>query len=52
MMMMMMAMMGVMTGYCEYNGQHYQQGETWEDGCQYNCVCEDTTTGKYKCTEK
>ncbi|XP_076470008.1 uncharacterized protein LOC143300296 [Babylonia areolata] len=43
---------GTHTGYCEYNGQRYQQGETWEDGCQYNCVCEDVTTGKYKCNEK
>ncbi|GFR69726.1 collagen alpha-6(VI) chain [Elysia marginata] len=39
-------------GYCEYNGQRYQQGEMWDDGCEYNCVCEDAVTGKYKCTEK
>ncbi|XP_070202959.1 uncharacterized protein [Littorina saxatilis] len=43
---------GTITGYCEYNGKQYQQGEKWEDGCAYDCVCEDTTTGKYKCNEK
>ncbi|KAK7505814.1 hypothetical protein BaRGS_00003085, partial [Batillaria attramentaria] len=39
-------------GVCEYNDVQYHRGETWEDGCQYNCVCEDEVTGKYKCTEK
>ena len=39
-------------GFCEYNGVHYSQDDTWEDGCDYTCVCEDAQNGVYKCTEK
>ena len=38
--------------YCEYKGQRYTHGETWEDGCDYNCVCEDASTGSWRCVEK
>ncbi|XP_046570033.1 uncharacterized protein LOC124278355 [Haliotis rubra] len=37
---------------CVYKGREYRQGERWQDGCKYNCVCEDETTGKYKCGER
>ncbi|KAK3581064.1 hypothetical protein CHS0354_033850 [Potamilus streckersoni] len=37
---------------CVYNGKMYSQGQTWEDGCKYTCVCEDSSTGLYRCTEK
>ncbi|XP_041376878.1 uncharacterized protein LOC121389349 [Gigantopelta aegis] len=39
-------------GYCEYKGKHYSQSQRWEDGCQYNCVCEDASTGFWRCVEK
>jgi hypothetical protein len=38
--------------YCEYKGGQYQQGQRWDDGCDYNCECMDASTGRYKCTEK
>ncbi|XP_060570089.1 uncharacterized protein LOC132728460 isoform X2 [Ruditapes philippinarum] len=39
-------------GYCEYKGHTYKQGVSWEDGCSYNCVCEDASIGFYRCREK
>ncbi|XP_045192544.2 CCN family member 2-like [Mercenaria mercenaria] len=44
---------GGMTGTssgCVYNGQLYQQGQTWKDACKYNCECVDGTSGKYQCS--
>ncbi|KAJ8303528.1 hypothetical protein KUTeg_019924 [Tegillarca granosa] len=38
-------------GGCMYEGQVYQQGQTWTKQCQVNCVCQDGTTGLYKCTD-
>ncbi|KAL8616408.1 hypothetical protein ACOMHN_032262 [Nucella lapillus] len=38
--------------YCEYHGQRYHQGERWEDGCDFNCVCEDASTGSWRCVDK
>ncbi|XP_045192545.2 CCN family member 2-like [Mercenaria mercenaria] len=35
---------------CVYNGQLYQQGQTWKDACKYNCECVDGTSGKYQCS--
>jgi len=35
---------------CEYNGIVYKKGETWTDGCKFNCTCEDAKTGYYSCT--
>jgi hypothetical protein len=37
--------------YCEYKGKQYTQGQYWQDGCQYNCTCEDASVGFYKCTD-
>ncbi|XP_035824757.1 uncharacterized protein LOC101847325 [Aplysia californica] len=39
-------------GHCEYKGKQYLQGEIWEDGCDYNCVCDDASFGHYTCTQK
>ena len=36
---------------CVKNNVRYNPGDTWQDGCQYNCECLDTT-GRYKCTER
>ncbi|XP_013383816.1 mucin-19 [Lingula anatina] len=36
---------------CYYNGRIYSQGENWNDGCDYQCTCEDAIRGFYRCTE-
>ncbi|WAR12449.1 CSP-like protein, partial [Mya arenaria] len=37
--------------FCIYKNNIYKQGDTWTDGCQYNCTCEDATTGFYRCVD-
>lgn len=37
---------------CLYKGNVYQQGQTWQDGCDYECECTDATKGMYRCTER
>lgn len=37
---------------CLYNGQLYNQGQMWDDGCKYTCTCLNAVTGDYKCREK
>ena len=37
---------------CVYNGKSYTQGQTWQDGCQYDCECVDAMTGQYRCTQR
>ncbi|XP_055997634.1 uncharacterized PE-PGRS family protein PE_PGRS24-like isoform X18 [Ostrea edulis] len=34
---------------CVYKNQVYQQGQTWKDGCTYQCTCVDATSGQYSC---
>lgn len=34
---------------CVYKQKIYNQGETWNDGCDYTCECMDATTGFYEC---
>merc|ERR1719317_1910664 len=36
---------------CQYEGRTYQQGQTWSRQCQFNCVCDDASTGHYTCTD-
>merc|ERR1711874_24945 len=47
---------GVVTGVgaagCYYKGKLYQQGEDWQDGCLYNCTCQDGTNGFYRCVDR
>jgi len=26
---------------CVYKGSSYSQGQHWQDGCNYNCECDD-----------
>ncbi|KAL3859113.1 hypothetical protein ACJMK2_009345 [Sinanodonta woodiana] len=43
------------TGYataCLYKGHIYQQGQTWDDGCDYSCECVDASNGMYRCTQR
>ena len=37
---------------CYYRGVVYQKGQTWQDGCDYNCVCVDDMSGQYSCTKR
>lgn len=37
---------------CIYQLKMYDQGETWNDGCNYTCKCLDSMTGFYRCTER
>ncbi|KAJ8302509.1 hypothetical protein KUTeg_018905 [Tegillarca granosa] len=37
------------SGGCFYKNQLYQQGQQWEDGCDYNCTCVNAQTGYYTC---
>lgn len=39
-------------GFCDYKGIHYLSGDTWSDGCDYSCFCEDEEVGRYRCIEK
>jgi len=39
-------------GQCAYKGKTYATGETWMDGCDYECICEDGDTGKYTCNNR
>ncbi|KAH3775135.1 hypothetical protein DPMN_176532, partial [Dreissena polymorpha] len=44
-----------LTGYfgsCYYNGKQYKQGEKWDDGCSYECTCDDASSGRYSCYNK
>ncbi|XP_065928421.1 putative epidermal cell surface receptor [Magallana gigas] len=38
--------------FCVHKEQQYTNGQTWQDGCDYNCECIDQATGRYKCTER
>ena len=35
-----------------YKQTIYKQGDTWDDGCDYVCRCEDESKGIYRCTTK
>ncbi|KAL8559725.1 hypothetical protein ACOMHN_002258 [Nucella lapillus] len=37
---------------CYYHGQFYNQGDVWDDGCDYRCTCEDASSGFYTCKLK
>lgn len=40
------------SGGCVYKNTLYQQGQRWSDGCDFTCVCEDGSTGRYRCSPK
>nr|XP_034338852.1 uncharacterized protein LOC117693035 [Crassostrea gigas] len=39
------------TAACVYNNKVYNQGDSWTDGCKYNCTCTDARNGNYQCVE-
>jgi len=45
---------GTMTGSssgCIYKAQVYQQGQTWREGCDFQCSCVNAATGSYSCQD-
>jgi len=36
---------------CTYNGQSYNTGQSWQDGCDKNCTCRDANLGYYQCDD-
>jgi len=36
---------------CLYNGEKKLQGESWLDGCKFNCSCDDASIGFYTCRD-
>lgn len=37
---------------CVYKQTVYKQGQMWNDGCNYNCTCDDASRGHYKCDDR
>ena len=42
----------LVSALCKYNGVAFKQGQRWDDGCDLQCVCEDETTGYYRCNQR
>ena len=42
----------LLSALCRYNGVAFKQGQRWDDGCDLQCVCEDETTGYYRCNQR
>ena len=41
-----------LTDVCVYKGQTYKQGQTWTDGCDKTCRCENAAFGYYRCDDR
>ena len=39
-------------GVCLYQGKSYEQGETWHDGCEKTCECDDAKSGYIRCEDR
>ena len=37
---------------CEHDGVKYLQGQVWSQGCEFECICVDASTGFYACQSK
>ena len=37
---------------CIYKGVQYQQGDVWDDGCDFTCTCEDGAKRQFVCRPK
>ncbi|XP_045194340.2 uncharacterized protein LOC123549964 isoform X2 [Mercenaria mercenaria] len=40
------------TKMCVYKNNQYSQGQTWFDGCDYRCTCDDASSGSYRCKRR
>jgi hypothetical protein len=43
---------GLLTDRCIYKQKIYQQGQKWNDGCNFICTCEDASRGLYRCNDR
>jgi hypothetical protein len=43
---------GVSAPGCVYKGTHYNQDETWDDGCDFTCKCTNGQTREFLCQPK
>lgn len=42
----------IISDACIYKGKIYQQGQTWHDGCDYDCECINAKSGQYRCSDR
>ena len=42
----------LLAAVCVYKGVSFKQGESWKDGCDLVCICENGTTGFYRCDDR
>ena len=42
----------IAVGKCYYQGKEYSQSQTWDDGCAYECTCDNAAQGRYSCYNK
>ena len=42
----------VVTEMCVYKNQQYSQGQSWYDGCDYRCSCDNAESGYYRCQRR
>lgn len=47
-----MTLFVLVTEYCSYKGDLYQQGQLWYDGCDLSCRCENSTSNLFRCQER
>ncbi|GFS00186.1 collagen alpha-4(VI) chain [Elysia marginata] len=38
--------------FCVYGGSFFREGETWNDGCDLSCSCDDAKSGFYTCVQR
>ncbi|XP_013403736.1 uncharacterized protein LOC106168999 [Lingula anatina] len=43
---------GVYKTTCEYKGEDYKQGASWQDGCSYVCVCVNGVRNWMRCMDR
>ena len=37
---------------CVYAGKSYFQSQTWQVGCEYECICDDAGAGLWSCQSR
>lgn len=42
----------IFAAFCVYKGVTYSQGQTWDDGCQKKCRCDDADMNIYTCFDR
>lgn len=47
-----MCMFFTISAFCVYKGVAFSQGQTWADGCQKKCRCDDADMNVYTCFDR